>query len=220
MLKDERMKCICSLVTKNGSVCDVGTDHAFVPIELVKSGQIKRAVITDISRPSLEKGLQNVHKNGLSELIEGICCDGTSGVDISYISDVIIAGMGGELILSIIDADPRLKNKNIQLILQPMSRAEELRKYLFKHGFETSKEVRVYSEGRLYTVISARFTGKNTVCSAKNIYLGIGDCQSELDKEYTERVVKALRIKQKGLAEGGKNGDAEAISDLIDEILS
>ncbi len=219
MLKDERMRCICSLVTEGGVVCDVGTDHAFVPIELVKSERVRRAIITDISRPSLEKGLENVRKNGLSSLIIGACCNGTLGIELSGVSDVIIAGMGGELIVSIIDGDPRLKSSDIQLILQPMSRAEELRKYLFTHGFETKPELRVRSDGRLYTVISARFTGKTTECSAKNIYLGVGKCESELDKEYVERIAKALKTKQNGLVDGGKTEEAESISALIKEIL-
>ncbi len=218
MLKDARMSCICSLVTDGGAVCDVGTDHAFVPIELVKSGCVKRAIITDISRPSLEKGLENVLKNGLSDFVKGVCCNGTSGVELTGVSDVIIAGMGGELIVSIIDNDARLKNKDIQLILQPMSRATELRKYLFTHGFETNPELRVHSDGRLYTVISARFTGKNTVCSPKNIYLGIGVSNSELDKEYAERVINTLRKKQSGLIDGGKTDEAKALEALISEI--
>ncbi len=218
MLKDERMKCICSLVTDGGAVCDVGTDHAFVPIELLRNGRINRAVITDISCPSLEKGLNNVAKNGFSDFVKGVCCDGTSGVELAGISDVIIAGMGGELIMSIIDSDARLKDEGIQLILQPMSRAEELRKYLFTHGFETKPELRVRSDGRLYTIISARFTGKTTPCSSKTLYLGVGECQSELDKEYAERVIKALRIKQNGLLEGGRSDDSKALETLISEI--
>ncbi len=215
MLKDERMRAICSLVNEGGTVCDVGTDHAFVPIELVLSGKCKRAVITDISLPSLEKGIENVKKNGLSDYFDSCHCSGTLGIDVSIVSDIIIAGMGGELIASIIDSDKRLRREGINFILQPMSRAEELRKYLFTNGFETKPELRVRSDGRLYTVITARFTGKNTEFSDKELYLGMGKGESKLDKEYAEWVKKGFETKLRGLIEGNKAEEAERIKKMI-----
>ncbi len=218
MLKDERMRAICSLVNDGGCVCDVGTDHAFVPIELVSSGRCKSAVITDISLPSLEKGIDNVKKNGLSDKISACHCNGTLGIDVSSITDIVIAGMGGELIASIIDNDKRLCDGKINLILQPMSRAEELRRYLFTHGFKTDRELRVRSEGRLYTIITARYTGENTEFTSRELYLGAEHGDALLDREYAEWVKKGLETKLYGLIEGGKTEEAEKIRKMIGEM--
>ncbi len=218
MLKDERMRAVCSCVTYGGTVCDVGTDHAFVPIELLQSGKCKRAVITDISQPSLEKGIENVRKNGLTEFVDAFCCSGTLGIDASTLTDVVIAGMGGELIASIIDADPRLHDSRLNFVLQPMSRAEELRRYLFTHGFKTKRELRVRSDGRLYTIITASFVGQNTEFSTRELYLGLDHGDSELDLEYAEWVKKGFETKLRGLIEGGKTDDAEEIKKMIGEL--
>ena len=201
MLKDNRMRVIADLVRQGATVCDVGTDHAFIPVELLLSGKCKRAVITDISAPSLEKGITNVKKNGLLNKVKSFCANGTLGAELDGVTDVIIAGMGGELISAILSQDPRLKNQDLHFILQPMSRAEELRIFLAENGFETETEIKVMSEGRVYAVLSVKYTGKSFVPDTLYILLGTTpNAENEADIRYAEKLLRVLQTKKDGLA--------------------
>ena len=91
MLKDNRMRAIAEFIRDGATVCDVGTDHAFIPVHLLLSGKCKSAVITDISAPSLEKGVTNVKRNGLSDRVTAFCANGTLGAELDGVTDVIIA---------------------------------------------------------------------------------------------------------------------------------
>ncbi len=220
MLKDERMKCIYSLVSDGGIACDVGSDHGFIPIELVKTGKSPRAIMTDISRPSLEKGLANAENAGVAKLVRGYHCDGTKGAELGEVTDIIIAGMGGELIASIIEGDERLKTSGLHFILQPMSRAPELRRYLFENGFTVESETRVRSEGRLYSVISAFYSGEITHVNGRNLYFGVNVLPSDEEQNYRDGVTKALETKLKGImsAEHPNTEEAEELRAILAEL--
>ncbi len=206
MLKDNRMRVIADLVRQGATVCDVGTDHAFIPIELILSGKCVGAVITDISASSLEKGVTNVKKNGLRDKVKSFCANGTLGAELDGVTDVIIAGMGGELISSILSQDPRLKNEELRFILQPMSRAEELRIFLAENGFETEKEVKVESEGRVYAILCVKYTGKSFAADTRYILFGATpNAENEADIRYAEKLLRVLQTKKDGLAMSAKS---------------
>ena len=209
MLKDERMTLIYNLVRDGKGVLDVGTDHAIIPIELVKSGKVPHAAVTDISRPSLEKGLKNIAQSGLADSISGYCTDGTLGVPLDSVDDVIIAGMGGELIVKILSQDERLKSEKFRFILQPMTKPEETRRYLYENGFSVLSETKVISEGRVYAVIHATFTGKPTVYSPRDLLLGVTPNSSyDADVTYAKRLLSALSTRLSGLCKAEEREEA------------
>ena len=200
MLKDERMTLIYNLVRDGKGVLDVGTDHAIIPIELVKSGKVPHAAVTDISRPSLEKGLKNIAQSGFADNISGYCTDGTLGVPLDSVDDVIIAGMGGELIVKILSQDERLKSEKFRFILQPMTKPEETRRYLYENGFSVLSETKVISEGRVYAVIHARYSARASEYSARDILLGVTPKRESVsDVTYAERLLSALSTRLSGL---------------------
>lgn len=223
---DERMALICSLVREGSPVLDVGTDHATVPIELVKSKRSPFAAVTDISRPSLNKGIKNINAAGLSEKIKAYCADGTLGVPLDGIGDIIIAGMGGELIAEILSKDERLKSFGLRFILQPMTKAERLRKFLYENGFTVLAEKKVISEGRVYAVISAEFNGKSTEYTLSELLLGVTpNAEGEADRIYAERLLAAVNGRLDGLkkAEGENTcliAEAEREKGVLTEFLS
>ncbi len=218
MLKDERMTLIFNLVRDGKSVLDVGTDHAIIPIELVKNGKSPFASVTDISRPSLDKGIKNISGAGLSEKISAYCTDGTLGVPLENIDDIIIAGMGGELIVKILSQDERLRKNKFRFILQPMTKPEETRKYLYENGFKVLSETKVISEGRVYAVILAEFNGKSTEYSLGDILLGITPRRENgADVTYAERLLSALRTRLSGLNKAEEK-DAALIAKTEKEI--
>lgn len=211
MLKDERMSLIYNSVREGAFVCDVGTDHAIIPIELIKSGKCPQALVTDISAPSLEKGIKNIEKSGLSSKIKAFLADGTLGVPIFEKGDFIIAGMGGELIVKIIEQDERLKNNNYRFIIQPMTKPEEIRRYLFENGFKAINETKIFSENKLYAVIVAEYTGEMWDYSIKDLLLGITpNKENPAELMYARRLLKSLKAKLSGL-EKAEVPDMEAI---------
>ncbi len=223
MLKDGRMAAICAMVREGAVVCDVGTDHAIIPAELLKSGRCRRAVITDISAASLEKGIKNIQKQGLSERTSAFLADGTVGVNLDDVTDVIIAGMGGELITGIISRDERLKTRGMRLVLQPMSRAHLLRAYLSENGFSVLREVKAVSGRRVYAVINAEYTGKAEKTGIREMYLGkYAESQNEAERGYAEKELQALTARLTGINASDKSAkyaaEREEVLEIIEEI--
>ena len=164
---------VCSELVRDGAIlADVGTDHAYLPIYLLECGKIKRAVLSDVNQGPLNKARENSEKAGFIHNVELRLCNGASELEPYGATDYAICGMGGELIADIIDRAPHLKNKNVNLILQPMSKQELLREYLFSHGFEILKERYVTDVGKHYVCILARFSGDNTPFSDADAAFG------------------------------------------------
>lgn len=214
MLKDDRMKLIYASVRTGVKVYDVGTDHGILPIELILKGKAPECVMTDISSPSLEKGVANARKSGVGAKIEAYCTNGTLNVPMTYPSDIIIAGMGGELIAQIIDQDKRLKNRELRFVLQPMSKPEELRAYLAENGFEIESEVRAEAAGRIYSVICTHYTSAKQSLTEKERFLGYGFDESlELDRKYAEKLLRSIRVRINGINHAEQKNN-EIISEL------
>ena len=120
--------------TNADTAADIGTDHAYVPIRLIKDGRAKRVIATDIREGPAEIAKANIEKYGLSDKIEVRLGEGLSVLKKGEADTVIIAGMGGELIRDIIASDEDTA-RAAKLILQPMNSQYELRKYLVHNGF-------------------------------------------------------------------------------------
>lgn len=164
MSLSQRLKLIASLVPKGARVCDIGTDHARLPIYLIEQKTAERVIATDIRPLPLENAKRNVALSGVTG-IELRLCDGLSAVKKSETDTVIIAGMGGEVISGIISRGELLRERPYPLlILQPTTSPEALRKYLYESGFEILTETALKENGKLYSVMTACFT-----CEAKEM---------------------------------------------------
>ena len=153
---DKRLA-LCADMVKGNRVCDVGTDHAYLAAELLTSGKCTSAIAADINEKPLQAANATLEKAGISDKAELILSDGLKNIPESGITDIVIAGMGGELISRILSECPWLAGKN--LILQPMSKPEFLIKWLCGNGFEIIEQ-RAVSEGKFrYTAINAILTG-------------------------------------------------------------
>ena len=158
ILTDKRLL-LCASMVQGRFAADIGTDHGYLPAHLIKEGLCDRCVAADINEKPLASARKTASEHGLSEKIDIILSDGLREVPLEGITDIIIAGMGGELIAKIIDDCPRLCERAHHLILQPMTRPEALREYLYQNGFEVDAE-RCVHEGRFeYSVMSVYFKG-------------------------------------------------------------
>jgi len=166
-----RLKMILRSVPKGTRVADVGTDHAFLPIALIKTGTATKVFACDISEGPLAVASENITKSG-TQNIETRLCDGLDGILPEDVDVITIAGMGGDVIRGILSRTEWIKSEKFLLILQPMSSADALREYLYKEGFSIEREEAVEDTGRVYTVISARFTEIRKEPTAAELFIG------------------------------------------------
>ncbi len=154
-----RLTAAFQLVREGRTVVDIGTDHAYLPIALVKEGKCPVAFASDIGKGPLERAMENIRDAGLEEQITTVLTDGAAYFD-SLADEFIIAGMGGELIYKIITEAPFLKNPDIHMVLQPMTKVPFLRRALLNDGFYIEREALVKEDGKIYTVLSVYYDGK------------------------------------------------------------
>ncbi|MDE6285186.1 MAG: class I SAM-dependent methyltransferase, partial [Bacilli bacterium] len=147
-MKSNRLKTIASLIDQNSSVIDIGTDHGYLPIFLVKEGITTKVMATDVSRNALNAAKQNIIHAGLEDVIMTQVADGFQGIDTVY--DVgVLAGMGTETMKQILQAENLPKT----LILQSNNDLEVLRLFMNQFGWKIAKEVAVLDNGKYYVVI-------------------------------------------------------------------
>ena len=151
-----RLRTAADLVPEGARLADVGTDHAYLPAALILEGKIPFAIAADLRPGPLERARATVREYGLTGKVAFRLCDGLQGIQPGETDAAAIAGMGGETIAAILEAAPWTRERDVPLILQPMSSMPDLRGWLRKNGFRI-KEERLAQEGdTLYTVLSVR----------------------------------------------------------------
>lgn len=209
ILKDKRLLLCAELVTGD-YICDIGTDHGYLPAYLVLTGKCRRATAADINEMPLEAAKSIFARENISDKADFFLSDGLKNVPLEGVTDIVIAGMGGELISHILSADERVKSFGGAFILQPMTRAADLRKYLAENGFETDTEKGV-REGRfIYSVIRCRYTGNCRSLDPIEEAIGGLDPNIPDDREYI--LLQSDRLSRS--AEGMKNKFPEKSSEL------
>ncbi len=194
----------------HGAFADIGSDHAFLAIEVIKRGIAKNAIASDVNPLPLEKGRENAIENGID--IEFILSDGFDALESRNISAAAICGMGGELIAKMV-----LRSEAAHrcfLVLQPMSAQEELRRALWDNGFYIEEHFVVESQ-KPYTIISAVFNARKSNYDYVDLYLGKERGSTPEFCEYCKKVQAAAEKRRLGLV--AKGLCTEDIDKLIDE---
>lgn len=188
----KRLCLIGKLVPEGARVCDVGTDHGYLPAALVKSGRAKSVVATDIREKPLQNAGKNLERLGV-ENVRLILGDGLSGVSREEADVVIIAGMGAEVIGGILSRCDFIKDESVTLLLQPMTSAEWLRDYLAAEGFALVNEVAVEDADRIYSVMVARYNGVVRTLSSAERYVGLITAETDDGRRYLEKQYRRCR---------------------------
>ena len=136
------------------TAADIGTDHAYIPIELIKKAKCVRVIASDIRPGPAKIAGENIRKYMCADKIEVRTGAGLSVLSIGETDDIIIAGMGGILIRDIIAADMD-KALSSRLVLQPMNSQYELRHYLIENGFKITCEDISVEGFKVYNLIVA-----------------------------------------------------------------
>ena len=159
MKLSKRLQTIADFVKKGAVVADIGTDHAHIPIYLIKNNIISKAYACDINAGPLEKAKENINYYGVKN-IELRLSNGLEKLKTDEADTFIIAGMGGELITDILEKGRRFFATERKFILSPHTKTDEVRKYILSNGFEITKEDMCIDEGKFYTVMEAVYIGK------------------------------------------------------------
>lgn len=172
MKLDSRLSAVASFVRKNSKFADIGTDHAYLPVFLIRNGIIDSAIAADLRKGPLENARETAESYNLTEKIELRLSDGLDNFRDNEVNEIAVAGMGGLLIAQFVERTNWLKSKDVHLILQPMTHVEELRKTLFDNGFNIDKEIAVADKDKLYIVISANFCGEKVEYTEIDLIVG------------------------------------------------
>lgn len=224
---DGRISAALSFVRRGSVVADIGTDHGYIPIYLVTNGVSPFAYASDVNRMPLERARTNAAKYGVGDRIRFCLSDGLRFIDEGKCEgrlpdDIVICGMGGELIADIIGASEYARTRGVRLILQPMTRTDRLREYLAENGFSIVDERLCTAAGKLYAVICAEYVGGRKALTRPEALLGEANIArgGEMFTRYAEAVLDKLTKKIDGLTAGGHHADAEkALYDEIKEII-
>lgn len=208
---DKRLSAVAALVRSGSRLADIGTDHAYLPVYLVQAGVCPSAIASDIGAGPLEAARRTVTENGLTSEIALRLGDGLATVTADEVEDIAIAGMGGETIAAILEAAPWVKDARLRLILQPMTRAEDLRRWLLTNGFSVIEEHLIIDGRHLYPVLAAEYTA--TTCEDDLLIYG-GFFTAEEGRPYRQMMGEHLARKASGLAYGGDTAGADKLNEL------
>ncbi len=215
---DSRLRTALKYLRRGKKLADIGTDHAYLPIYAVENGYSDSAVASDINEGPTERARINVSAGGLSDKITVLKTDGLNKIDAFAPDDIVIFGMGGELIASIIDAAPWAQAKGKRFILQPMTCADVLRRYLAENGFKTIGETLSEEGGKLYVTICCEIGCEMQKLSHAEAILGEYNIKNSMNSplfdELLRRAENAYRVRLEGKRSAGKDISLEA------EILS
>jgi len=153
---DDRLQALADFVPEGSRAADIGTDHGYLAAALIQQGKAEFVVAGDKNRGPYEAAKRTVHENAIGEeQISVRLGDGLEVVKPGEVDTVCIAGMGGVLMNTILEASPDVVMQLKTLVLQPMNGAPELREWLYDHEWHITDENLVIDDGRIYEIIKA-----------------------------------------------------------------
>ncbi len=216
----KRLQLIASMIRHGSRLADIGTDHALLPIWLINNNTCPFIIATDISTGSAARAKLAITQAGLEARISVRLGDGLLPLHPDEIDDIVIAGLGGEAISKIIDAAPWTRDDRYNFVLGPMSKPEELHKYLFTNGFSITDEQTCKHRSRIYLILTARFDPTTAAEQAKRPAAFIrGMLDTKKDYAYLESQRNRLVAAATALRKAGRCNDAEKLEQIASELF-
>lgn len=236
-----RLQYIASFITPSYTLADIGTDHGFVPIHQVMCKGTPKAYAMDINVGPLERANEHIVENGLSDKVETRLSDGLAKLNPGEAESILIAGMGGELMVRILKDGAHALATAKELILSPHTEADAVRCFIKDSDFVIDREGMVFDAGKYYVVIHARRaendSEKTMMYDDEGVYTS--EANEQIDEDAKEReqsyirygkylmqkksevFVEFLKKEQntyKRIAEGLKDNESEAGRQRMDEM--
>ena len=148
-----RLLHIAAQVQPVGVLADVGCDHGYLPIYLIQTGRIRRGIAMDIGEGPLQRAREHIACEGLENVIQTRISDGLTQLSPYEADAVVIAGMGGELIMDILSRGEAVARSLSQLILEPQSQLPQVRRFLREQHYFVTDEDLVLEDGKFYPIL-------------------------------------------------------------------
>ena len=213
MLK-KRLALLCELIEGGGPLCDVGTDHGLLPIFLVKEGRVPLAYACDIAEGPLSCAKRHILAQNVEDRVIPVLSDGLDKIPPGSVKEVVIAGMGGEMIAGIVSRAEWLKD-GVGLILQPNSRAGFLVGWLCMSGYRVVRQLAVLDGGIYYTALRAEYDGNMWSPTLEETILGGLEKTDPAAREYVKREAERLRSAAKGMSRSRDQISKQKVKDII-----
>ncbi|CEH29659.1 SAM-dependent methyltransferase [Aneurinibacillus migulanus] len=150
-----RLRTIGDMVEQGHRVADIGSDHAYLPTYLIQKGIASACIAGEVNRGPWQSAARQVRSVGLSERIDVRLGDGLDVIHPGEVDTVCIAGMGGSLIVSILDKGIEKLAGVTQLLLAPNVASPLVRRWLLEHGWQLSRERILEEDGVIYEILEA-----------------------------------------------------------------
>lgn len=204
-----RLMTAAALVTQGYTLADVGTDHGYIPIYLLQQKKIPAAIAMDINEGPLERAKEHIALYGLQAYIQTRLSDGVAALKPGEVEAVLIAGMGGGLVMHILKDGEKICQSAKELILQPQSEIEHVREFLREEGYTILAEDMVYEDGKFYPMMKVQYQGENENAQKASEVLKLSDLYGGLLLQNRHPVLKTFLEKEKLIYTGIKENLAK-----------
>lgn len=200
-----RLLAAAEMVRPGARAADIGTDHGYLAVWLTLSGRCPSCLACDLRPGPLARAAQTVRSYGAEALVPLRLSDGLDAVSPGETDDIVVAGMGGELIAALVTRCRWLRDPGKRLVLQPMTSQPELRRALARNGFSIQKEAAAREGKKYYVILSAAYTGEvrepDELFARTGLLPRNGDAVS---REYLARLAEKLRVRAAGMERSGR----------------
>lgn len=211
-----RLQLLADMVPEGCRLADVGTDHGYLPVYLLQRRRIRGAVAADIGAEPLAHARRTAEAYGVEE-IDFRLCDGLRDIAPDEVDTVVIAGMGGETIIAILEGAAWTKDGAHTLLLQPMTKAADLRYWLAVNGYRFTEERLVWDKNYLYPVLRVTGGGTPQALTERQALTGVALDNDPLYREYLTQQADKLRRTAEGLRRSAKP-DAQQRADAAEAL--
>ena len=209
-----RLRLLAEMVPDGARLADVGTDHGYLPVFLLQKGRILGAIASDI----VPGPLQHARQTAAEYEVTGIdfrLCPGLENIRPEEADTIVIAGMGGETIQAVLESAPWTGKGEHLLLLQPMTKAEFLRKWLVDNGYSFTEERLVFDKEHLYPVFAVR-GGQQPPLTLAQQYGGVLLDGDPLYGAYLDERIGKLQKAISGLRKSFAAESAVKVNELTD----
>ncbi len=179
---DNRLMLCADFVRNGAKLADIGTDHAYLPVWLCRIGKCPSAIAADINPEPLKRGQTTIINANMSDKVKTRLSDGLKEIKADEADDIIIAGMGGELIAKILSECAFAKDRSKHFILQPMTKSEYLIKWLCDNGYKIVKQDCCTAAKKCYTVLLVEYTGE--IIKRDEIYFYLSELSPDTNETH------------------------------------
>ena len=210
-----RLRLLADMVPAGAHLADIGTDHGYLPVWLMQQGRITSAIAADIGPEPLAHARRTAAEYGAA--LDLRLCDGLRGIAPHEADTLVMAGMGGETIIAILEGAAWTKDGAHTLLLQPMTKAADLRYWLAVNGYSFTEERLVWNKNYLYPVLRVTGGGTPQALTARQALTGVALDNDPLYREYLTQQADKLRRTAEGLRRSAKP-DAQQRADAAEAL--